>query len=95
MAKTYSLEAVAADYLPEHWTDGRRWLARRISRGELKGVRFGRTWRMRDSDIEFMLTKFSNDDQVAEHQESDVASPQPSFADSLSPRSRARLRRIQ
>lgn len=82
------------DILPSEWTDTVRWLSRRLNSGELRGVRFGRTWRMRPADIDFMLSKYSND-QVVDHQESEVASPQPSFADSLSPRSRARLRRIQ
>lgn len=58
---THSLAQVAVDYLPSGWTDGARWLARRINRGELKAHRFGRVLVMTDSDIEYMLDKFKVD----------------------------------
>lgn len=87
--KTYSLQEVADMHLPPQWTDGVRWLQRRIAKGELRGVRFGRSgWRMRDSDIDYMLNHYSNSGQR-------VDTPQPraaSVADGLSSRSRRRLR---
>lgn len=92
----YSLAQVAEDYLPEEWTDGVRWLTRRLKAGELKGVQTGRTWQMRGSDIEYMLAKFSNDEQVkAREQAQQVAAAPTTFTDALSPRSLRRLRRVQ
>lgn len=80
--KTYSLAEVAADHLPAEIKDPVRWLSMRLNRGELRGVRMGRYWRMRDCDVEYMLTRYSN-----EH-----ATPPTSLADALSARSRRRLR---
>jgi hypothetical protein len=86
-----SLAKVAADYLPPGWTDGERWLSRRLRRGELRGVRFGRTWVMRDSDIEYMLERYSNVEPVAD----EPAPREPAcVADGLSSRSRRRLRSV-
>lgn len=88
---TYDLDVVAAQHLPKHWKNPTRWLAERLNRGELKGVHLGRTWRMRDRDIDYMLKKYSNDEQVS-------GSPKPvapeahSVMDGLSQRSRNRLR---
>lgn len=87
---TYSLDEVATEHLPTHWKNGRRWLAERLNRGELKGVRFSRTWRMRDRDIAYMLRRYSNDESVRDPL---VAEAEPtSVADGLSERSRNRLR---
>lgn len=58
----------------------------------LRGVRIGRYWRMRESDVEYMLSKYSNDEKVSRREES--LAPEPaSLADGfgLSRRSR-RLR---
>jgi len=55
-----ALDDVVRAHLPAEWTDGKRWLTRRLNRKELRGRRFGRTWRMTDSDIAFMLGKFAN-----------------------------------
>jgi hypothetical protein len=57
---SYALDDVVRAHLPAEWTDGKRWLTRRLNRKELRGRRFGRTWRMTDSDIAFMLGKFAN-----------------------------------
>lgn len=87
---TYSLAEVAAEHLPAEWKNPTRWLAERLNRGELRGVRLGRVWRMRDSDVEYLLSRYSNDDQVASR-------PKPAevdaicVADGLSRRSRRRL----
>lgn len=86
---TYSLREVAAQHLPAEWVDGERWLARRINRGELHGVKFGRVWRMRERDVEHMLTRYANDGDRR-------PAPTPhavTVVDGLSPRSRRRLRR--
>lgn len=40
--ETYSLAQVVADVLPEEWTDGERWLRRRLNRGEIEGYKVGR-----------------------------------------------------
>ncbi len=83
-----SLAQVAQEYLPPDWTDGERWRARRLNRGELRGVRFGRKWVMRDSDIEFMLAKYSNEPEER------LSTPERQLlcvADGLSHRSRRRL----
>lgn len=93
----FSLQEVAAEYLPSDWTDGVRWLRRRLNAGELKGVRYGRTWRMRDTDIAYMVARYANDDQVVESEQPkpEPAQPVTSFGDALSPRSLRRLRRVQ
>lgn len=93
MAATYSLADVASDHLPAEWTDGVRWLARRLNRGELRGYRVGRIWRMRDSDIDYMLERYSNDGHVT-----NLPAPQPqpeltSIVDGISRRSQRRVRR--
>jgi len=90
--KTYSLAEVAEAHLPPEWTDSVRWLARRLNRGELRGVRFGRTWRMRDSDIEYMLSRYSNDGQSTVDHRLPVVAEATCVVDGLSPRSRRRLR---
>lgn len=88
---TYSLAEVAAEHLPSEWKDAERWLARRLNRKELRGVRFGRVWRMRDSDVEYMLTRYSNEGNVSEPTPV-PAQPPVCVADGLSARSRRRLR---
>ncbi len=94
--QTLTLDEVADQYLPPHWTDGPRWLSRRLNRGELLGVKMGRTWMMTPANIEFMLTTLGNDDKIVEP-ESEPKDTEPttiSFADALSPRSRSRLKRV-
>jgi hypothetical protein len=70
---------VVRAHLPAEWTDGKRWLTRRLNRKELRGQRFGRTWQMTDSDIAFMLGKFAN---FTEDQDAVEAQP-PSGATSV------------
>jgi hypothetical protein len=85
--RSYALDEVVRAHLPAEWTDGKRWLTRRLNRKELRGRRFGRTWRMTDSDIEFMLEKLANF--------TDGEAQSPSVADGLSTRSARRLRRVE
>lgn len=95
MRHSYSLEEVAEAQLPGNWTDGVRWLARRLNRGELSGFRVGRVWRMTDEDVDFLIEKHRN---VSTPRKQPERSPFPapaavaSFADGLSKRSRSRLR---
>lgn len=92
--RSYALDEVVSAHLPAEWTDGKRWLTRRLNRKELRGRRFGRTWRMTDSDIEFMLQKhanFSDDHDAIEAQ----APSEATVADGLSARSARRLRRAE
>lgn len=96
--KGHTLAEVAEAYLPPEWVDGARWLSRRLNAGKLTGYKCGRTWMMRDSDIEFMLDTLSNEDKITEPQ----SGPKPestettgiSFAEALSPRSRAQLKPV-
>jgi hypothetical protein len=88
----HSLAEVAANHLPPEWKDGERWLARRLKRGELRGLRYGRTWTMRDQDIEFMEQLYLNGDQA--EQPPEVQQQPACVADGLSARSRRRLRSV-
>lgn len=86
--KTYSLAEVAAMVLPAEWTDGERWLARRLNRGQIRGYRVGRIWRMTESQVGDLVDRFTN-------YAGTVAPPAVApvtVADGLSPRSRRRLR---
>jgi hypothetical protein len=92
----HTLAEVAEAYLPPSWTDGARWLSRRLNAGKLTGYKCGRTWMMRDSDIEYMLSTLANDDKVVESEpERHAAEPMVmSFSEALSPRSRAKLQKL-
>lgn len=92
--QTFSLAEVAAEHLPKEWKNPTRWLAERLNRGELKGVRFGRTWRMRESHVAYMLDRYSNDGQAVDRSKPAAADggPAASVVDGLSQRSRRRLR---
>jgi hypothetical protein len=85
---TYSLAEVADMHMPAEIKNPVRWLNIRLARGELHGIRFsnrgpGSTWRMRESDIDYMLNRYSNNN----------TQPEPvTVADGLSARSRQRLR---
>lgn len=88
-ARTYSLAEVAAAYLPENWTDGPRWLARRLNRGEIDGYRVGRVWRMTEDDVAAFVARRRNPPKTT----TAVAVPEPapapiSIIDGLSARSR-------
>lgn len=92
---TYDLEQVATEHLPKRWKpDYRlRWLRERLNRGELRGVRFGRyDWRMRDSDVAYMLKRHSNEAQLQERAQPAAASEPTTVAGGLSERSRRTLR---
>lgn len=89
---TYSLSEVAEQVLPAEWTDAERWLARRLNRGQIRGYRVGRIWRMTEDHVEDLIERFTNDaDRPA------ITPPAPSsapitVADGLSRRARRRLR---
>jgi hypothetical protein len=93
--RSYPLDEVVRAHLPFEWTDGKRWLTRRLNRKELRGRRFGRTWRMTDSDIEFMLQKYANFTEDHDVVEAQPPSETTSVADGLSARSARRLRRVE
>lgn len=82
--KTYSLAEVAALVLPAEWTDAERWLTRRLNRGEIRGYRVGRVWRMTQDHLDWFIEHFSND------VESKKPEPPMSMLGGLSPRGRAR-----
>lgn len=94
--RTYSLEEVAAEHgIDKISKDPVRWLSMRLNRGELRGVRFGRHWRMRDSDVDYMLSKYSNDSRVDRFRNmvarsESVAQGPISITDGISARSRRR-----
>jgi hypothetical protein len=92
MTETYSLNQVAAEHLPPEWKDPERWLRVRLNRRELRGVRLGRTWRMRESDIAYMLARYSST-EVAPPQATSSSQP-VSVLGGLSQRSRSRLRGV-
>jgi hypothetical protein len=88
---SYPLDELVRAHLAAEWTDGKRWLTRRLNRKELRGRRFGRTWRMTDSDIDFMLGKFANFTEDQDAVEAQAPSEATSVADGLSARSARRL----
>ena len=95
-ARLYTLaEVVAMGYTPAV-TDPERWLRRRLNSGQLRGIQFGRSWKMTDAHVAFMLKTLSNDDLVPEPEPepAEPPTPIPDFWASLSTRSRNRLRRI-
>lgn len=92
--QTFTLQEVAEAYLPPEWTDGPRWLSRKLNRGRLKGIKAGRTWMLRQSDIDFMLDTLANEITQPESDTRVETSATNSFAEALSSRSRARLRKV-
>lgn len=88
--RTYSLAEVAEMVLPDEWTDGVRWLARRLNRREIRGYRVGRTWRMTQDHVDDLIERFSND--VLERRQV-VDQPPVTVIDGLSARSRNGIRR--
>lgn len=91
--KTHSLADVAAAHrLDEISVDPVRWLSMRLNRGELRGVRFGRYWRMRDSDIEYMLDRYSNDGRLTHLPRPAVVAEPTSITDGISARAQRRIR---
>lgn len=91
--RTYSLAEVAAMVLPPEWTDGERWLSRRLNRGEIRGYRVGRVWRMSEAHVREFIDARSNTVSVIVEPASSSEPARPmSVVDGLSPRSRARLK---
>jgi len=88
--KTYSLAEVAKIVLPEDWTDAERWLARRLNRGEIRGYRVGRIWRMTQDHVDAFIEQHSN--SVGESDKPPNCRAPMSVVDALSPRGRARAR---
>jgi hypothetical protein len=83
--------------LGEQVKDPERWLRRRLNSSELRGVRVGRAWWMTEDHIQFLVTKYSNDQQVPEPTPAEPVAPEPevgSIVDGLSARSRRRLQRV-
>lgn len=87
--KTFSLAEVAAQTLPPEWTDAERWLARRLNRGEIRGYRVGRKWRMTETQVDELIERFTNGKPPARP----ILNEPSSVVDGLSERSRRRLRR--
>jgi hypothetical protein len=94
--KTHTLTEVADMLrLADQVKDPTRWLRRRLNSSELRGIRVGREWQMTDDHVQFLLRKYSNDDQVPEPKPAEPPAPEPevvSIIDGLSARSRLRLR---
>lgn len=88
--KTFSLAEVAAQVLPSDWTDAERWLRRRLNRGEIRGYRVSRRWRMTEAQVAELVDKFTNAETMTPP--APIGAPL-SVADGLSSRSRRRLRR--
>lgn len=86
MIKAYPVSQVAREILePLGWTDGERYLKRRIAAREIPGKRLSRNvFVMTDKHIEEWL---NGDDAPADDAPSDVVS----LADGLSERARRRL----
>lgn len=83
-AATYSLAEVAAQALPPEWKDPELWLKRRLRRGEITGYKVGQTWRMREQDVEDLISRHLNTARVP--------APAVSIIDGLSARAARRLR---
>lgn len=95
--RTYSLAEVAAACLPPEWTDGERWLSRRLNRGEIPGYKVGRVWRMTEDDVAAFVNSRRKPAKPAKPAE-DVAAGAPvapfdtSVFDGLSERPKQRVR---
>lgn len=91
--RTFSLAEVAQQVLPAEWRDSERWLARRLNRGQIRGYRVGRVWRMTEAHVEDLIARFTNDIPSPLRKDSVVDTEPTCMADGLSERSRRRLRR--
>lgn len=92
--KTYSLAEVAAMVLPPEWSDGPRWLARRLNRGQIRGYRVGRVWRMTEAHVEDLIERFTNAAPRRAIRADTTTPPPATVLDALSARSRHRIRRL-
>ncbi|MDB2219047.1 excise [Mycobacterium phage prophiT46-2] len=88
--ETFSLAQVVADVLPEEWTDGERWLRRRLNRGEIEGYKVGREWRFTKAQVDALIAHFTNAKTEVAAPEEETESEAP-LALGLSARSRRRL----
>lgn len=88
--ETYSLAQVVADVLPDEWTDGERWLRRRLNRGEIEGYKVGREWRFTTAQRDALIAHFTNAKIDVPAPAEDPAAGTP-LAAGLSARSRRRL----
>lgn len=88
--RSYSLAEVAAAHLPAEWKNPELWLKRRLRRREIGGYKVGHTWRMRESDVEAMLDRYSN--QASDTAVSEPVAPSESITAGLSARGARRLR---
>lgn len=88
--ETYSLAEVVADVLPNEWTDGERWLRRRLNRGEIEGYKVGREWRFTKAQRDALIAHFTNA-KIETPRSADEPQPAAPLAIGLSKRSRRRL----
>lgn len=88
--KTYSLAEVAEIALPDDMKDPERWLRERLNRGELKGYRAGRKWRMREDHLEYLTESRNNSAQAVDEPVEPV-----SILDGMSEVARKRILRGQ
>lgn len=91
--KTYSLAEVAAQVLPTDWIDPERWLRRHLNSGAIRGYRVGRTWRLTQAHLDWLIERFSNDVQQAEVVEPSEPVGPVSILAGMSERARARIER--
>lgn len=92
--RSYSLAEVAEMVLPAEWTDGERWLARRIAAGKIPGYRLNRcTFRMTEEQLQEFVATYSPRSQRPEPPAREPAPP-ISVVDGLSARSRQRVRSV-
>ncbi|OHU29070.1 DNA-binding protein [Mycobacteroides chelonae] len=89
--ETFSLAEVAADVLPAEWTDGERWLRRRLNNGVIEGYKVGREWRFTKAQVDALIAHFTNVKVEATAPTQDTATSDVPLALGLSARSRRRL----
>ncbi|ODR07318.1 hypothetical protein BHQ21_09590 [Mycobacterium sherrisii] len=78
--------------LPPEWTDSERWLARRLNRGQIRGYRVGRVWRMTEAQVADLIERFTNSAKLPQIDvPAEVPEPAPSISLALSARSRHRV----
>lgn len=64
MTRTYSLSEVAEMVLPPDWKQPELWLMRRLRAKEITGYKVGHSWRMRQSDVDALIEKYLNVNEV-------------------------------
>lgn len=91
----YELSEVAEKYLPAKLRDPERWLRRRLNARVFPGTRVGRHWVMTEAQVQTMLRTLGTENEVAPEPEPAEPEAPNSFLESLSPRSRNRLRAVE